>query len=54
MEKYQEKGTLQICPYSSELAIVSSSGSKVDKTKCEHFRECTIQYCPLEQELKHY
>lgn len=54
MEKYLEKGTLQVCPYSGELAIVSSSGAKVDKSQCVHSNECTIQLCPLEQELKRY
>lgn len=53
-EYYQAKGTLHTCPYSGELAIVESSGSDVDKSQCRYSKECPIEFCPLEQELKRY
>ncbi len=54
MKKYQAKGTLMTCPYSGEATIVSSFGADADKSQCIYSKECTIEQCPLEQELKHY
>ena len=54
MDEYLVKGTLQTCPYSGELAIVVSWSNKTDKSQCSHSNECTIEQCPLEQELKHF
>lgn len=53
-EYYQAKGTLQRCPYSTEPAIITSSGSDINKSQCAHSKECTRTQCPLEQELKRF
>ncbi len=53
-EYYQAKGTLQTCPYSGEHTIISSIGPDVDKSQCTYSKECAIEPCPLEQELKRY
>ena len=54
MEKYLAKGALMTCPYSGQVTIVSSFGTDVDKSQCAYSEECTIEQCPLEQELKRY
>lgn len=54
MDKYQAKGTIMTCPYSGEITIISSFGDDVDRSQCVRSKECTIEHCPLEQELKRY
>ena len=54
MKKYIAKGTLQVCPYSGEPAIVISNSISVDKSQCEFSEECVVEHCPLEQELDNY
>lgn len=51
---YIAKATLQVCPYSGDAAIVKSFDSVANKSQCEYSAECSIEHCPLEEELKHY
>lgn len=54
MSDYLKKGTLQICPYSGNTAIVTSSNEEADKSKCPNASECVIEHCPLEKELNRF
>lgn len=51
-KKYIKSGTMQVCPYSDDIAIVTCDNGNVDTHQCLHHGECTIEHCPLAEEAK--
>lgn len=51
---YISGGTLQLCPFTGEPAIVtfSDDGKSFDRSQCPHNSECSDESCPLCNHLR--
>lgn len=55
---YSELGSLRTCPFSNDLSIITvpNNGEDVaeDRSQCPHASECSVDACPLANNLKRY